>query len=76
MGRSAPEAGEPLITAGCQVTAVPLAFAETNTKTKPAVHLCAAVSFPGGAVYLEMETEIVITAVVYGGREPGYWRGR
>ena len=32
--------------------------------------------FPCVLVYLEMETEIVITAVVYDGREPGYWRGR
>ena len=32
--------------------------------------------FPCVLVYLEMEAEIVITAVVYGGREPGYWRGR
>ena len=32
--------------------------------------------FPCVLIYLEMETEIVITAVVYGGREPGYWRSR
>ncbi len=28
--------------------------------------------FPCVLIYLETETEIVITAVVYGGREPGY----
>lgn len=32
--------------------------------------------FPCVLIYLDMKTEIVITAVVYGGREPGYWRGR
>ena len=32
--------------------------------------------FPCVLVFRELEAEIVITAVVYGGREPGYWRGR
>lgn len=32
--------------------------------------------FPCVLVFVETDTEIVITAVVYGGREPGYWRGR
>jgi len=27
-------------------------------------------------VYVVTDTEIQITAVVYGGREPGYWRKR
>lgn len=32
--------------------------------------------FPCIVVYVETEAEIQITAVVYGGREPGYWRNR
>lgn len=32
--------------------------------------------FPCVLVFVETNTEIVITAVVYGGREPGYWRRR
>jgi hypothetical protein len=32
--------------------------------------------FPCIVVYVEAEMEIQITAVVYGGREPGYWRNR
>jgi plasmid stabilization system protein ParE len=32
--------------------------------------------FPCVLVFVEADTEIVITAVVYGGREPGYWRRR
>jgi len=32
--------------------------------------------FPCIVVYVVTDTEIQITAVVYGGREPGYWRKR
>ena len=32
--------------------------------------------FPCVLVYRETDTELVIVAVAYGGREPGYWRGR
>jgi len=32
--------------------------------------------FPCIVVYVVTDTEIHITAVVYGGREPGYWRKR
>lgn len=32
--------------------------------------------FPCIVVYVVTTTEIQITAVVYGGREPGYWRNR
>jgi hypothetical protein len=32
--------------------------------------------FPCIVVYIVTDTEIQITAVVYGGREPGYWRNR
>jgi plasmid stabilization system protein ParE len=32
--------------------------------------------FPCVLVFVETATEIVIVAVVYGGREPGYWRQR
>lgn len=32
--------------------------------------------FPCVVVYVVTATEIQITAVVYGGREPGYWRRR
>jgi hypothetical protein len=32
--------------------------------------------FPCVVVYLVTDAEILITAVVYGGREPGYWRNR
>jgi hypothetical protein len=32
--------------------------------------------FPCIVVYVVTDSEIQITAVVYGGREPGYWRRR
>lgn len=32
--------------------------------------------FPCILVYVVTDTELVISAVVYGGREPGYWRNR
>ena len=32
--------------------------------------------FPCIIVYVVTDAEIQITAVVYGGREPGYWRKR
>jgi hypothetical protein len=32
--------------------------------------------FPCDVVYVVTDTEIPITAVGYGGREPGYWRNR